>query len=63
MQDVVTTASGSTIRVLYRYFENTTVNSKYLVVAVRELNQEGFIVTTYFADNVKRTKVIWKRLS
>jgi hypothetical protein len=28
---------------------------------IKLLNGEGFIVTSYFTDKVRRTKVIWKR--
>ena len=61
MPDLVTTGGQPTIHVLYRYYENTPVTSKYLAVVIKVLNREGFIVTSYFTDKIRRTKVIWKR--
>ena len=44
----------------YRFFENTSVTEKYLMVAARILNDEGFVVTSYFTDNVKMGEEIWR---
>jgi hypothetical protein len=61
--DLVTRGGQPTIRVLYRYYANTPVTSKYLAVVTKLLNGEGFIVTSYFTDRIRRTSVIWKRTS
>lgn len=34
---------------------------KYLLVAVQVLDGEGFIVTAFFTDKVKRGGLIWKK--
>ena len=44
----------------YRFFENTPVTEKYLMVAARILNDEGFVVTSYFTDKVKIGEEIWR---
>lgn len=44
----------------YRFFEETVVTEKYLMVAVRIFNEEGFVVTSYFTDKVKIGEEIWK---
>ena len=44
----------------YRFFETTPVTEKYLMVAVRILNNEGFVVTSYFTDRVKIGEEIWR---
>jgi len=44
----------------YRFFENTSVTEKYLMVAARILNDEGFVVTSYFMDKVKVGEEIWR---
>jgi len=44
----------------YRFFENTPVTEKYLMVAARILNNEGFVITSYFTDKVKMGEEIWK---
>lgn len=61
--DLVTEGGGPNTRILYRFYENTPVSSKYLAIVVKELNQEGFIVTGYFTDRIRRARVLWKKPS
>lgn len=58
-------ARGATedTRVCYRFFTDTTVTAKYLAVIMKLLDGEGFIVTAYFTDKVKRGKIVWRRAS
>jgi len=46
-----------------RFFRNTPLTSKYLVVIYKEVSKEdGFIITAYFTNQPsKRRKTIWKR--
>ncbi|KPV64118.1 MAG: hypothetical protein AOA66_0432 [Candidatus Bathyarchaeota archaeon BA2] len=44
----------------YRFFEDTPVTEKYLMVAARILNDEGFVVTSYFTDKVKMGEENWR---
>lgn len=43
-----------------RYFEETPVTEKYLMVAVRIINDEGLVVTSYFTDKVKMGEEVWR---
>lgn len=61
--DIVTAGGASSIRVLYRFYDATPVTSKWLAIVVKVLNQEGFIVTSYFTDRIKRWTVLWRRTS
>ena len=45
----------------YRLYVNTPVTKKFLLAVVKILNEEGFIVTAFFTDRVKRGGLIWKR--
>lgn len=58
-------ARGATedTRIYYRFFANTPVTEKYLAVVIKILDGEGFIVTAYFTDKMKRGKVIWRKTS
>jgi len=49
--------------VCYRFFIDTPVSGKYLAVVVKLQDGEGFIVTAYFTDGVKRGNIIWRRAS
>ena len=44
----------------YRFYENTPVTEKYLMVAARILNDEGFVVTSYFTDKDKMVEELWR---
>ena len=44
----------------YRFFEETPVTEKYLMVAVRILNDEGLVVTSYFTDKIIMGVEIWR---
>jgi len=44
----------------YRFFEETSVTEKYLMVAMRIFNDEGLILTSYFTDKVKMGEEIWR---
>lgn len=61
--DIVTIGGRSDTRILYRFYETTAVSSKYLAVVVKELNQEGFILTSYLTDRIRRRRVVWRRVS
>ncbi len=46
-----------------RFYGDTPLTSKYLVVVYREISSEnGFILTAYFCSQFsKRRTVLWKR--
>jgi len=58
--EIVVEGATKDTRICYRFFKRTPVTSKYLAVAVKVLNQEGFIMTAYFTERVRRGKVLWK---
>ena len=38
----------------YKWFEATPVSEKYLLVVVKFLNDEGFVVTAFFVSRMRR---------
>lgn len=40
----------------YKYFEQTPVTEKYLLLVVKHLNDEGFIITAFFISEGKIRK-------
>jgi len=48
-------------RICYRFYSSTLVSSKYLAVVIKVLNGEGFIITSYFTERVRRGKVLWRK--
>ncbi len=49
------------VLLFYKLYEETPVAQKYLLVAIKTLNREGFIVTAFFTDSVKKGGVVWKK--
>ncbi len=47
-------------KVLLYYKENKSTDYKFLVLVVKILNGEGFILTAYKTNSIKEGKVIWK---
>jgi len=59
--DVVVEGATKDTRIFYRFYKSTAVASKYLAVVIKVLNEEGFIITGYFTERVRRGKVLWKK--
>jgi len=59
--EIVVEGATNNTKICYRFFNRTPVTSKYLAVVVKVLNQEGFIITAYFTERVRRGKVLWKK--
>ena len=45
----------------YKLYAKTPVTQKFMLVAVQILNGEGFIVTAFFTDKIKKGDLIWKK--
>ena len=45
----------------YRHYKKSPVSEKYLLAEVRIQNEEGFIVTAFFTDTMKKGKSVWSR--
>lgn len=43
----------------YKLYERTPVTRKYLVVIVRVLNGDGFIITAFYTDKIKKGATKW----
>ena len=41
------------VRYYYRYFKHIKSKNKYLLVIVKYLNGEGFVIKSYFEDKIK----------
>ncbi|MBI4257326.1 MAG: hypothetical protein HY619_00065 [Thaumarchaeota archaeon] len=50
-------------RIYYGFFTETPVTAKYMAVVVKPLDGEGFILTAYLTDRVKRGNIVWRRAS
>ena len=56
---VVVTVADESVRCYHRLYERTPVTRKYLIVAVKVLVDDAFVVTAFFSSRLKRGKVVW----
>jgi len=59
--EVVVEGATSDTKVCYKMFRATPVSRKYLAVVIKVLDREGFIMTSYFTERIRRGKVLWKK--
>jgi len=52
---------SSKIWLFYKLYQKTPVTTKYVLVVVRIMNGEGFIVTAFFTDKIKKGELIWRK--
>ena len=57
---IVATTADETVHVYHRYYETTPVTSKYLLVAVKLLEEDAFVLTAFLSSRQKKGKIIWQ---
>jgi len=58
---VILSHHDPSVYLYHKLFEQTPVTRKYLVVAVKYLAQDAFVITAFFTDREKRGVQIWPR--
>ena len=51
----------SRVELYYRFYVQTPATEKYLLVAVKVTDEEGFVITSFFTDKIKKGERVWKR--
>jgi len=59
--EVRASVHDSSVLLFYKLYVETPVTEKYLVVVIKSLNGEGFIVTAFFTDRVKKGGLVWRK--
>ena len=59
--EVRASVHDSSVLLFYKFYEETPVTEKYLIVVIKSLNREGFIVTAFFTDRVKKGGLVWRK--
>jgi len=49
------------IWLFYKLYAKTPVTQKFMLVVVQVKDGEGFIVTAFFTDKIKKGDIIWKK--
>jgi hypothetical protein len=58
---IIATEKDPNVHVYHRLYERTPVTRKYLVVAVKVLDEGAFVLTAYFTSRIRRGTVVWQR--
>ena len=56
---VIASHHDPTVKLYHKLFDSTPVTRKYLVVAVKCLDADAFVITAFFADKEKKGVRIW----
>ena len=59
--EVRQSTNDPSVSLFYKLYKETPVTEKYLLVVIKTVNKEGFIVTAFFTDRMKKGNVVWKR--
>jgi len=57
---IVVTPSDETVHVYHRYHASTPVTSKYLLVIVKILEEDAFVLTAFFSSRQKKGIRLWQ---
>jgi hypothetical protein len=57
---VVATEADETVHVYHRWYATTPVTSKYLLVVVKVLETDAFVLTAFFSSRQKKGNTIWQ---
>jgi hypothetical protein len=58
---VFTSHKDSSVHVYYKHYARSPVGSKHLMVAVKVLEEDAFVITAFFTDEVKGAEQIWPK--
>jgi hypothetical protein len=58
---VYTSHKDASVHVYYRHYPRGPVGSKHLMVAVKILEEDAFVITAFFTDEVKGAEQIWPK--
>ena len=60
---VYTSHKDASVRVYNRHYAQGPVGSKHLMVAFKILEDDAFVITAFFTDEVTRAEQIWPKES
>ncbi len=57
---VIATTADASVHVYHRHYAETPVTSKFLLVAVKWMNTDAFVLTAFFSSRQKKGTVVWQ---
>lgn len=58
---IVESRTDPSVELYYRFYEQTPVTKKYLCVVVKNSEADGFIITAYYTDTIKKGNILWPK--
>jgi hypothetical protein len=58
---VIESRQDPSVRLYHKLYEETTVSWKYMLVAVKVLTDDEFVITAFFTDREKQGIRIWAK--
>jgi hypothetical protein len=58
---IVATTVDPSVHVYHRFYLVTPVTRKYLLVAVKMLPDDAFVLTAFFSSRTKKGRIVWQR--
>lgn len=59
-EQIIVTNVDPTVHVYHRLYHNTPVTSKFMLVAVKLLTNDAFVLTAFFSSRPKKGSVLWQ---
>jgi hypothetical protein len=59
--DLIKQGNRADTLMLYKFFSKTIVSPKHLVLVIKYFNTEGFVITGYFTERIRKGEILWKR--
>jgi hypothetical protein len=60
-ETIVASRTDSSVELYYRLYQETPVTTKFLCVVVKNPADDGFMITAYYTDTVKKGAVVWQK--
>ena len=57
---IIASVEDQSIHTYHRYYNATPVTSKYMIVAVKILDDDAFVVTAFYSNRMKRGHIVWQ---
>jgi len=57
---IIATETDPTVHTYHRLYPETPVTRKYLIVAVKVLPDDAFVLTAFFSRRLKKGALIWQ---
>ncbi len=58
---IIESKYDKSILLYHKFYAKTPVTRKYLLVAVKILDNDAFVMTAFFTDKLKKGDIVWEK--